>query len=815
MKFLNVVTTATLLAGSANADLVYSSSSITKVDGVSAVLPGTTAIAGNVPRTIMLEARVPNNAAREPFNFFECGYVAPNENYGRTFAAGRWYGTHGTTDLGLTCHTWGGCYNDDVGEFGKPVPVDDKWHNIAHTWDGTTHKLYWDGELYAEGTDNNGTLDTFANGCKLGGVDPRFRFNGDINNVEIWTEVKDAEYVKAAYENQAKKKIYWEVSNRGSTGWRPSVGSLLAYANADCTDRVEVHHVGDSGSNNNQPATLLFDDDDSTRWRPACHPCRKGEAYVRFTSSEEIRCVVINNLGEGSTNHDDTTWNGGVNLLRNGVNHVVASGQGSEGNKVTFSGDYSPKSANGLCDRSPGVCTGSNLTSTALGSVIGEEECLEKCVSEGNYSGCEAQYNVATKMIDCFGVSGSVDAADNSSDNSCFVLKDCVFPLDNMRAWFRGEDAQPGAWASKVNDFSVHVYSGTMGAFEGASGGSEAYVSGISGNVSTRVNFADIAGPATQTNEDYTICTASRYVLGGQQRRIITSFAPTNWLIGQHGGFAGVAYSAAWLTHKTVANGSENNLKWFVTCVTNNSNKVVANGIEVGIPQVVNASIPRDLNINRFSNEQSSFQVAEVLTWTRQFSEEEMTKVSNYIFEKLNQGEYKTPSLIKASSKAAANGLTCGSVPEVKFERLWSNIDSRTQVDLQEGKVAFEVTGDGPGITILIVDSNNLVENSDGALTEDTEGLELFIGGSIEPVIHVSDCLGCAPREDSIRPIVDDIIKPEQFTDVFVTVSGKTISINTGKIDGSNVEVYSYTVEADIVGDQAIFSYGYNDMECA
>ena len=155
-------------------------------------MPGTEVIKGNIPRTITGYWKT---SQKDSYNVYECG--TPWKIAGGNFAFGRWFGEHGTSKLGLTCHTWGGCYSDTVGTSGRDVGrSDDTWHHFAHIWDGTNHYLYYDGELYTSGGDKNKKLKTVDTGCVLGSRDTRFNFKGDVKGVKIYKEALTATQIK-------------------------------------------------------------------------------------------------------------------------------------------------------------------------------------------------------------------------------------------------------------------------------------------------------------------------------------------------------------------------------------------------------------------------------------------------------------------------------------------------------------------------------------------------------------------------------------------------------------------------------------------
>ena len=92
-----------------------------------------------------------------------------------------------------------------MGTSGRDVgPSDNTWHHFAHIWDGTSHYLYYDGELYSKGGDTNSginskQLETVASGCVFGSKDSRFNFKGDVKGIKIYTEALTATQIKSLF----------------------------------------------------------------------------------------------------------------------------------------------------------------------------------------------------------------------------------------------------------------------------------------------------------------------------------------------------------------------------------------------------------------------------------------------------------------------------------------------------------------------------------------------------------------------------------------------------------------------------------------
>ena len=152
-------------------------------------MAGTNVISENTNRTIMGWWRTNQ---KDSYNIFECG----KPQCGKIFALGRWFGEHGTSRDGLTCHTHCGCYNDGVGTTGAAIgPSNNSWHHFAHVWDGLNHYIYFDGEFYIEGPDRNGNLQTDSIGCVFGARDTRFNFQGDIKGIKVYAEALNGDQI--------------------------------------------------------------------------------------------------------------------------------------------------------------------------------------------------------------------------------------------------------------------------------------------------------------------------------------------------------------------------------------------------------------------------------------------------------------------------------------------------------------------------------------------------------------------------------------------------------------------------------------------
>eukprot|EP00662_Eupelagonemidae_sp_cell21_P031156 gene31156-biopygen104383 len=102
---------------------------------------------------------------------------------------------------------------------------------------------------------------------------------------------------------------YWRVANAGITDWRPEVSELRLYSDEACTSLI----TGLSGATVSNPDVLCsgygsgtaassgchlaFDGDTGTTWRPACHPCSAGQAWIGVDAGSPVTDVVDVSFG--------------------------------------------------------------------------------------------------------------------------------------------------------------------------------------------------------------------------------------------------------------------------------------------------------------------------------------------------------------------------------------------------------------------------------------------------------------------------------------------------------------------------------------
>ncbi|CAE7196704.1 unnamed protein product [Symbiodinium sp. CCMP2592] len=221
-------------------------------------------------------------------------------------------------------------------------------------------------------------------------------------------------------------------------------------------------------------------------------------------------------------------------------------------------------------------------------------------------------YHLMTTQAAVFGATVLIRPADPSS----------------MVAWFRSEDAGP-EWESAVGSWKGRVISGSVTIEMKAGNGAIKPVQYLSGNTDARYDFGKIMKP------DFTICSITRYVQGGTQRRILSNNNP-NFLHGHHYGKAGVAYYKSWVTSQDRAASTD----WIVLC--GNNRRLVFLG-EDSTNIAIHPGVLHDRDFNLYINEgfvyeTSDFGVMEVITWNRALDEDEMWRSMEYLNAKLKAG---------------------------------------------------------------------------------------------------------------------------------------------------------------------------------
>jgi len=168
------------------------------------------------------------------------------------------------------------------------------------------------------------------------------------------------------------------------------------------------------------------------------------------------------------------------------------------------------------------------------------------------------------------------------------------------------------------------------------------------------------------------------------------------------------------------------------------------------------------------------------------------------------------------AANLASERLVCGDASEVSFKQMYQHVEGRYHVDLnpsdsEANQIQFSARGTS-GINVALTNSaafptENLPEGFSGAY-------EIFIGPESEPVIHVSECMGCAPKKIA-NVGVNPYIKAGAENDIYIQVVSESNGSTTIKVglEGQDADLeYNFIGYVDV--NQAVFTYGYGDMEC-
>ena len=189
-------------------------------------------------------------------------------------------------------------------------------------------------------------------------------------------------------------------------------------------------------------------------------------------------------------------------------------------------------------------------------------------------------------------------------------------------------DASTNTWYdTSGNDFHSNVATGTVAAVsETASGG----LNYLSGGTSDSICLSDSYIIAST----FTICSLSKYTSTGNRNRIIQS-STANWLHGQWNAQSGVAYYEGWQTSysSTVSDAGA----WLLFCGQNGgSGYFRANGETVAQSTSGRGNQKLCVNTGVYPSEVSEWAVAEIITWDRALSLNEIIEVEAHLGEKFS-----------------------------------------------------------------------------------------------------------------------------------------------------------------------------------
>jgi hypothetical protein len=237
---------------------------------------------------------------------------------------------------------------------------------------------------------------------------------------------------------------------------------------------------------------------------------------------------------------------------------------------------------------------------------------------------------------------------------------------DDMHAWFASADlngvASAAEWSSRVGSFQVAVTAGDaeVRRVAGAGAGLQR-VSAVHGTTSTALRFgANVDGERVIPEGTFSMCTVARYD-GLANTQAIWSFENANMAWGHAGGgLEGVSRNGhlsfvfmcnsdygndgGWLHHpdNTVALDAKiasSKDDWVVFCGTNGMRRssFYANGVRIPAGTVNSGECSAtggtavSINLGTDTRGYSDFAVAELVTWNRALTDDELRRASNYL----------------------------------------------------------------------------------------------------------------------------------------------------------------------------------------
>ena len=202
-------------------------------------------------------------------------------------------------------------------------------------------------------------------------------------------------------------------------------------------------------------------------------------------------------------------------------------------------------------------------------------------------------------------------------------------PKDGLVAWFASKRASAD-WKSQVGDLTADVKEGKPSVKAEAGHGAAGEVMALYGDTSDKIDLGKIL-PST-----YTICSLTRYATTDRRymgRILIGGGKSTNWLHGHWATRRGVSHYDGWMTNIDSKGIVDD---WLIMCGTNGASRQFVDGDDVATGR---SSTQGDLSVGInyappggcCGNEVSNWAVAEILTWSRVLSEDEMRSVTSYL----------------------------------------------------------------------------------------------------------------------------------------------------------------------------------------
>ena len=241
-------------------------------------------------------------------------------------------------------------------------------------------------------------------------------------------------------------------------------------------------------------------------------------------------------------------------------------------------------------------------------------------------------------------------------------IRDAPPPFeDDMHAWFASADlngvASAAEWSSRVGSFQVAVTAGSaeVRRLAGAGAGLQR-VSAVHGTTSTALRFgANVDGERVIPQGTFSMCTVTRY--DGVAKQTIWNFENSGGIVWGHAG--GGPYGVSSLGHLSFVfmcnsdwlyndgNGAvaldakiaSSKDDWVVFCGTNGKyrSSFYANGVRIPAAQVgateCSSTGGTAVGINTATDPagHADFAVAELVTWNRALTDDELRRASNYL----------------------------------------------------------------------------------------------------------------------------------------------------------------------------------------
>jgi len=248
---------------------------------------------------------------------------------------------------------------------------------------------------------------------------------------------------------------------------------------------------------------------------------------------------------------------------------------------------------------------------------------------------------------------------------SLIIAARAPIPTAGLYAWFESQNAGE-SWPSSVGTLVGTVVGGTVEIKAESGRGANQPVRALYGNTASKFDF----GLALPGNT-WTLCTLSRYT-GSNKGRIIQGSG--NVLHGHWNARRGVAHYEGWVTPSENRGVVDD---WLVMCGTNNGQRAYVDGVNIATADRSGASGNKYLGINYAKdaccpNEVSDWAVAEVMTWTRSLSADEMLQVTRYL-----QSVVLEPKVYVTEISAFGSRTSC------QFSAV-SDADGQYEIDLKD-----------------------------------------------------------------------------------------------------------------------------------